>query len=190
MLRLHAAPEVLRMSKYEEMARAAATAQTDWNEHRERCLGYLKFIVNGLMTYAEIPADQVTFLRWNGEAGDDRKYSEAVEDDPYTLLDAIALDEGDGYWHLGLRISLLHSGALLPRWVSFVLCAAEQDQKPMVKIGVEGKPIPIDPNDAAQCNAFYETIIEGIKQCFRPPADSSSQKTSTPQKTMGFEVGP
>ena len=185
MLRVHAAPEDLRMSKYEEMARAAATAQTDWNQHRERCLGYLKLLVNGLMTYAEIPPDQVTFLRWNGATADERKYSEAVEDDPYTLLDAIALDEADGYWHLGLRISLLHSGALLPRWVSFVLCAAEQDQKPMVKISVEGKPIQIDLNDAGQCNAFYETIVEGIKQCFRAaPADSS------PQKTMGFEVGP
>ena len=173
------------MSKYDEMARAAANARTDWNQHRDRCVGYLKFLVNGLMTYAEIPPDQVTFLRWNGETGDDRKYSEAVEDDPYTLMDAIALDEADGYWHLGLRISLLHSGALLPRWVSFVLCAAEQDQKPMLKIGVDGKPIQIDLTDAAQCNAFYETIIEGIKQCFRPPAADS-----TSEKTMGFVVGP
>jgi hypothetical protein len=184
MLRLHAAREVMRMSKYEEMAGAAAAAQTDWNQHRDRCLGYLKFLANGLITYAEIPPDQVTFLRWNGETGDDRKYSEAAEDDPYELMDAIALDEGDGYWHLGLRISLLHSGALLPRWVSFVLCAAEQDQKPMVKIGVNGKPIPINLNDTAQCNAFYETIVEGIKQCFRPTADSASQKAT------GFEVGP
>jgi hypothetical protein len=172
------------MSKYEDMVGAAAAAQTNWSQHRDRCLGYVKFFVNGLMAYAEIPPDQITFLRWNGATGNDRKYTEVEEGDKYTAMGATALDEADGYWHLGIRISLVHSAALLPRWVFFVLCAAEEDKKPMVKIGVDGKPIQIDLNDPTQCNAFYDTIVEGIKQCFSDPTDSNAEKT------MGFVVGP
>ena len=174
------------MSKYEEMREVADTARKVWIQYRDHCWGYMSLLVNGFMAYCEIPVDMdhITFLKWNEDRGEEQgRYKQAEEGMNYTLLGATVFDSEDEYWHLGVCITLTPPNVLPPQWVSFALCVTERDGKPLVKIGVPGKPRQIDFADLEQCNAFYESIVENIKESFRDSKKSSSKK-------IGFVVGP
>jgi len=171
------------MSKYEEICKANATVRENWSQYRDRSWQRLWSIVNGLEAYCEIPPEMVTFLRWNEGAGDARAYVEAENGMRYTLPGATVFDKDDGYWHLGLCITLSRPGAIPPQWVYFVLCVTELDGKPMVKVGVVGKPRQIDFDSPEQLNALYEYIFESVMKCFH---DSNKDAS----KPIGFVVGP
>jgi hypothetical protein len=171
------------MSKYEEMRDAADTARKNWSQNRDRCWGYISTLVNGLIAYCEIPEplDRITFLKWNEATGERRAYREAEDGMRYTLPGATVFDREDGYWHLGVCVTLSPPGTLPSQWVSFALCVTEHEGKPMVKIGIPGKPRQIDLNDPRQCNEFYESIVDNIKSSF-----SDSRKSDS--KRIGFVV--
>jgi hypothetical protein len=170
------------MTKYDEMCEAASTAASRWLQYRDRCWSHMALLVNGLMAYCGIPKDpeHVTFLKWNEATGEDRAYLEPGEGKMYAPLGAIEFDIEDSYWHLGVSITLTRPD-LSPQRVFFPLCVTEREGKLMVKLGANGKERQIDQNDPAQLDAFYEHIVEIVKQCFRAP-----RKPTT--KPIGFVV--
>ena len=172
------------MTKYEEMCQAAADANANWAKYRDRCWGHMALLVNGLMAYCGIPKDpgKVTFLKWNEATGEGRAYREPEDGKQlYTLMGATEFDAEDGYWHLGVCINLDPLNRHSPRRVFFPLCVTDHEGKLVVKLGVGGKARQIDPNDQAQLDAFYESIVETVKLAFRDP-----RKPST--KPIGFVV--
>jgi hypothetical protein len=169
------------VSKYEEIRDVAAAARKSWISQRDRCWSYMGNLVNGFVKYCGVPFGQITYLRSNEASGELRAYREPEDGGRYTLLRAIVFDDEDGYYHLGLCVTLTPPNVFPPQWVSFALCVTEKDGKPTVKIGFVGEPRQIDLNDASQCGAFYEGIVESLKQCFRDPKKSNS-------KTIGFGV--
>ncbi len=173
------------MSKYEEMREVAHATRRNWIQYRDRSWGYMAALVNGFMDYCEVPKDmdQITFLKWNEKTGEQRTYREAEEGQHYTLMGATVFDPEDGYWHLGVCITLTPPGTFPPQWVSFALCVTEHEGKPMVKVGVNGKPRQIDLNVQDQCKVFYDGIVENIKQSFGDSKKSDS-------KRIGFVVSP
>ena len=157
------------MSKYQEMCDAAAVALRTKNKSRPRCLENMAKLVNGFITYCEVPRGRVIFLRWNGAKGvAESRYKATEGGQPFSLPHAMVLDEENGYWNLGVRI-VFSSGM-----VFFVLCVSEYEGKPRFKTTVVGKPHQVDLDDPSQCNEFYDDIVESIKQSFRDPGRSSS----------------
>ena len=173
--------EGVLMFKYEEMCEAAETARKKWIEYREHCWRDMGALVHGLATYCAIPIDRITFLRWNKAKGEAGKYTEAEEGMKYTLTGAMEYDDTDRFWRLGVCITLSPPGVIPEHYVSFALCLSQHDGKAIVKVGDIGKPYEIEFDRLAQCNDFYDGIVESVKQSFSDP-----QKPGP--KTIGFKV--
>jgi hypothetical protein len=120
-------------------------------------------------------------LRWNEKMGDLSRYLEAEDGRVYTLAGATVLNESDGFFHLGIRITLSPPEMFPPHSVFFALCVADHEGKAQVKTGHEGKPRLIDLSNANECDEFYDDIVKGVKQCFGDPQKPGS-------KIIGFSV--
>lgn len=145
------------------MCETARAAQKNRHAYRERCWQYMASVLNGFLTYSQIPSPNVTFLRWNGLAGENSHYEQAESGRRFTVPGATVLGE-DGFWNLGLSITLTAG-----TFVSFALFVSEQDGKPVAKVGAPGKTYALDFTDQQQCAVFYEDLVEKIKQCFGDP---------------------
>jgi hypothetical protein len=170
------------MSKYDEMCAAADLARKEWIDVRQRCWNYLALFMKGLKDYCEIPADRVTYLRWNGLKGEERDYARADGGGSFTLPGAAEFDEDDGFWHLGVHITLRPPGHFPPTAVSFVLCVKVQKGQSILKIGIDGKECQVDPSEPAQAQAFYDRVLEDVKRSFLEP-------NSSKHKSIGFTMG-
>ena len=146
-------------TKYEEMREAVNTARKNAEQYRERCWKYMNLLFTGFVRYCAIPPDCVTLLKWNGIMGEGSAF-ESAEPSSFTMMGATVLGD-DGFWRLGLRISL-GSGA-----VQLAFAVAEQDGIPVIR-GAD-KPRPIDFSDQQQCNDFYDEVVGKIKAAFIEP---------------------
>jgi hypothetical protein len=170
-------------SKYEEMCAAAESARKEWAGQSERCLGYMSTILSGFLDYCGILPDQISLLRWNEVTGPGQAYLEKREGGAYLLSDAIVFDEKDGYWHLGLAITVSLCGVFPPSWFGFAVCVKEKDGQVVVKTGLDGMPRQLDLNQPSQCNAFYEGLARICELSLRDGRKS-------PSKRLGFLIEP
>jgi hypothetical protein len=164
------------MTKFDEMRDAANKGRRDFIAFRDRSWGYLIKLVTGFSEHCGVPNDQITLLRWNGLTGDERAYS-ASGDGKYVIPQAAEFDEEDGYWHLGVRVTLSDPGNFPVNWFAFTLCVTEEQCKPVVKLGFMGKPQSLDFEQPTQCAPFYEGIVTTVMQRIKAPIKKDSQKT-------------
>jgi len=98
----------------------------------------------------------------------------------YNAIGASHFDPKDGYWYLGLLITLNTQRVLMR------LALTERAGKVVVKTGTNDKPRELDLADEAQCRAFYDEIVEDIKRYFTAEPDFSE----TPSlRKIGFSSG-
>lgn len=143
------------MTKYEEMRKAAMDRQRAWIEMRDRCFGYLSAFAVGLISYIGIPDDR---FEWLKKAEEEVKYSPPENGNKYTLPGAVQFCEEDGYWHLGLAITLSSPGVFPAQWYGFVIMLKEDGKDIVVKTGLEKKEWRIPPDRIASCNEVFESV--------------------------------
>jgi hypothetical protein len=170
------------MSKYEQMSAAAEKGRKDFYKFRDRSWNSLSKLVQGFVSYCEIPPGQITFLKWNGERDDLRGYTEAEDGRKWTFLGAIDFDEEDGFWHVGVCITLSKPGHFPQDWASYVFCVTESKGKTLVKIGLIGKPQAIDLSDQMTCGVLYQSVVDHILERVTEPLPTPKAKG------IGFEV--
>jgi len=169
------------MTKYKELQQAQKDAAKSWYDFRERSWRYYFKFIGGLIDYCAIPDAHLTYLKWNLESGEDRRYTEAEGGSKYTLPGALEFDEEGGFWHLGVSITLSEPGHFPVRWVSFLLCINEIEGKPVVRIGLDGKGQTLDMDDEGQRGALYESIVNQWLKMFAEPRKRKA-------KTLGFSI--
>jgi len=144
------------MSKFTEMGDAVASARKKWSDFRDRCWKDLDSIIKGFVEYCEIPREQVSFSPLDTDP------EEGVQ---YAFAGAVHYAE-DGYWHLGLVITLIPFQPLL-----IELCVNDRDGKVAVKAGRDGKPRTINLQNPTERAAFYDEIVEDVKRYFTEEPD-------------------
>jgi hypothetical protein len=151
-------------SKYEEMCDVARTARTNWSAHHQRCRQYMASLVVGMLKYCEVPSERVRYLRWNRE---EETFSEP-EKGNYFFPSAMVFDDA-GDCRLGLSFVLTPpEERFSEQWAAFGLYLFEKAGKVHAQLGLN-KPMPIDLNDTAQCNKFYDVVVDSIKRAFTEP---------------------
>jgi hypothetical protein len=170
------------MTKYEEMCSAANNARKEFLDCQQRCWAYFYSIIGGLEDHCGVPKEKITYLKWNGQRDGTRRYLPAEPGITYTLPGAIDYDETDGFWHLGLRIVLGPDNVAPKPWVTFALCIKEQNQTPMVKVGIDGKPRTIFLDNENARNQYCEIITEEAVKAFSNPTEPGI-------KVIGFVTG-
>jgi len=143
------------MTKYEEMRNAVMGRRRTWIDMQERCFGYLGFFAGGLIRYIGAPNDRIEWLK---KAEEEVRYSPAEGGSRYTLPGAIQFCEEDGYWHLGLAITLSESGVFPQLWYGFVIMLKEDGKEVLIKTGLEKKEWRILPDRIGNCDEVFERI--------------------------------
>jgi len=172
------------MTKYEEISAAAQQGRVEFVAYRDRSWQNLFTLVRGFINYCGIPDGQISFRRWNGLDGAERDYTRPEDGGMWTLPGAVEFDDEDNYWHLGIYVSLTKPGLFPPNWFSFVLCVSEDKGQLMAKIGLVGRPQPVDPLNQPQLASFYDFIIGECLRLIKEP------RRSQPAKEIGFETTP
>lgn len=165
------------MSKFDEMCKAFGDARNTWIEYKDRCWQYITTLSTGFVKYCDIPQGHFAFVPAKG----------AEREKKYTPSDAIQF-ESDGYWHLGWRIELCESPNTFPYQPVVVTLAlrVSESGKVMVKRGWEKEDREIDLGNENQCQAFYDGVVERIKEHFgRNPQDLGGDSRSG---KIGFQV--
>jgi hypothetical protein len=173
------------MSKYEEMSAVAVKGRKDFADYRQRSWQNFSRLVRGFIDYCGIPQDRIMYLRWNRLTGEDREYQEPRDGGRWALPGAVEFDEEDGYWHLGLCVTLTKPGTFPPMWFAFTLCISEQQGKLMVKTGLIEQPRTLDPLDTFDCAQLYEDIVDVVMARMKEPERRLEQR-----KKIGFDVPP
>jgi hypothetical protein len=169
------------MSSYQEMCETAETERKGFLEQRDRCWGYLFSIVSGLLDHCGVPQDQLAYLKWNGLHGTARRYVDAGDDGEYTLPGATDYDTEDGCWHLGVRIGLTPHNTFPKQYVAFVICVSEQNNFPVVKIGINEKLKHVHLSSEGARNLFCDGLVQ---QAVKAIANRNTRVS----RTIGFEV--
>jgi hypothetical protein len=162
------------MNRYEEICEASDNAVRRWSEYRERSWGYLMKIVQGLVTHCGVPPDKIAFLRSNDLPGEARRYSPPEDGGFYTLPGAATFEE-DGYWHLGISVTLSPKGTFPARWIGAIVCVTENGGQADVKIGANGKSRTVNFSDAKQCAIFCDELAVFLKERFDNPQKITRQ---------------
>jgi hypothetical protein len=159
------------------MCKAFGDARNTWIEYKDRCWQHITTLSTGFVKYCDIPQGHFAFVP-------------AKDSDPekqYAPPDAIKFDS-DGYWPLGWRITLYESPNTFPRQGVVVTLALRESEgsKVMVKRGWEQEPRELDLSNESQCQAFYDGVVERIREYFgRNPQDVGSDARSS---KIGFQV--
>lgn len=167
------------MSKYDELCQASREAERKGGEYRERCWRDMTAIVTGFVSYCGIPANRVTFLKSNGLRGEQRTFSAPKDGERYGLVGATEYDKDDDFWNLGICIDLKPPSVLPSRWISFAFFLTERNQKTVVKLGALGKPHEVETSNSAQCEAFYDEVVDTLKGAMSDPRGKQA-------KAIGF----
>ena len=162
------------MTNYADMSKAARDSQSLFNSFRGRAYGYLDKILQGLSTHCQVPHDKITFLKLVDEQDGNRTFSPADPGRRYSLSGATVFDDSDGYWNLGIRISLTQL-----QFITFVLCVTEEGGIVKVKTGRNAKPRVLNLDSEGDINAFCDSIADGVVAVFAEPRSSNS-------RTLGF----
>jgi hypothetical protein len=99
----------------------------------------------------------------------------------YVFPGAIEYDETDGFWNLGVLITLTPDNTFPKQWVTFVLHIKEQNQAPLVKIGLDGKTQVVLLENGNARNHYCELLAEQVVKAFSNPTQ--------PSKVIGFVIG-
>ncbi len=167
------------MSKFEEMCESVAACNRRWIEHRGRCYQNLNRLVAGFKKYCEIPEANICFLPLD---------KEPKKNTQYNIVGATHFNDNDGYWHLGLCMTLTKNPNVFPKQrVLVAICITEHDGKVMVKRGPEDKPRQLDLDNQSQYSEFYESIVERVKEFFAGGPQEFTD-TSASLKRIGFRA--
>jgi len=161
-------------TKYEEMCEAALEGVKRSSEYRENCWRYMETLVRGFISYAVIPEDRITLLKWNGFDDERSQFAPPENGGVYTMAGATVLGK-DGFWRLGLRILLPPMSKV---WFAFFV--AEQEGRPVVKIG--DKTFKVNLESQESCIEVYDYIVKRVTNAFAYP------KKPNDDKAIGFVV--
>src|ERR1700723_1704044 len=92
------------MSKFEDMIRAHALSRTQWREYRDRSYKNLDKLIQGFVSYCEIPPQCFAFHPLDKEPEENTKYTGVG-----------ATHFAEGYWNVGFAVTLTTSLNTLPR---------------------------------------------------------------------------
>jgi hypothetical protein len=163
------------MSKYSEMCEAAGVARKNGLEFRERCWHNLHLLIEGFKADCEFPGGQCEIVPL-----DKPVTAGAVTN----VVGAAHFDPKDGYWHVGLVITLKVPNQS-PQRLLIRIALTERAGKVLVKTGTNDKPREIDLGNAGQLKAFYDEIVDDIKKYFTAEPDFDDKPSL---KKVGFEA--
>jgi hypothetical protein len=163
-----------RMANYNDMCNAARNAQLQTYTRKERAFASFSRILQGLITYCGVPQEAITFLKWNGEGEENRRYLPAEDGQLYSMQAATQFDDSDKYWHLGVRIRLSQL-----QFVTFALCVGDEDGTLKVKAGDRGKPQNLALDSDTEIKVLCDSIAEAVIQVYSDPKNSA-------MKDVGF----
>jgi hypothetical protein len=167
------------MSKFEEMCAAFGKARRDGTEYQHRCFQNLSFLVQGFSKYCEIPPESIQVVPVD---------QDAKKDTFYAIPGAAHFDPNDGFWHVGLVITLAERPNTFPRLRALTkVSVRERDGKVVVKRGGDDRPRELNLGDQQQCNEFYDDIVEHVKEALGKRLQDVAVKPSDAQ-TLGFKV--
>jgi len=89
------------MTKFQELAEAYARASQRGTQYRQEIINLATAIGRGFETYLSCPSGTVGYYPVVGKT-----VQEVESDRLYSILQALEIDEGDSYWHFGLKIKL------------------------------------------------------------------------------------
>jgi hypothetical protein len=89
------------MTKFEELAESYARASQRGAQYRQEIFNLATAIGKGFDTYLSCPPNVVGYRPVIGKAAED-----AEPGRPYSILQALEIDERDLHWHFGLTIKL------------------------------------------------------------------------------------
>lgn len=114
--------------------------------------------------------------------GPERRHTEPEDGGKWTFPGAIEFDEDDGYWSVGICVTLTSPGAFPSNWFSFALYVSEDKGQTLAKVGSVGKPRIVDTKDSAQCALLYDEIVNDVMAFIEEPRRRLSAKK------IGFET--
>jgi hypothetical protein len=163
------------VSKFEEMLQASALTRKQWSRYRERTYTNLSKLVNGFVTYVQIPRECISFRPLDKEPEDGWTYN---------LIGATHYK--DGFWNLGLCVTLSNQPITPSSGPRLLLAISmkERDGKVLVKRYLTDKPRTLNLDDENQCNEFYENIVDDIKKFYEQSLPDSDD---TPN-SIGFTI--
>lgn len=90
----------------------------------------------------------------------------AVEDVYEVPMAAAEFNEEDGFWRVAVRILLTPRNVFPPQQVTFVLCVSEDQNSPVVKIGINEKPkhVHLGNENAVKlfCDGLSQLVILAV----------------------------
>ena len=158
------------MAKYYQMCQASLDAAERFQQYRERVLKYASKVRRALILNCAVPQDKITLFKCNEKTDEERQNVPVDEEILPTLQRVLERPESDGYWHLGIQITLSQM-----HFVSLVLCFSEDGGSPIVRIGQEGKGEAIDLDDQQALASFCESIGDIVVAAYGDTRASTSR---------------
>jgi hypothetical protein len=149
------------MSRYEELAEIARTAQKRRDERNTQVRNYIDTFLAKFAAYSGMPLDRVKLLPWMEEA----QVFQANSDEIYGLWQAIHFDEDKEEWGVGVCIILTPPKNLPRRAVTAGLFVKEDDGGYTVRCGSQTYQ-NVDLNVQTVYEPVFESIFAELKAAF------------------------
>jgi hypothetical protein len=170
------------VSNYQQMSEAAETARKNYLAYQQRAWEYFFKIINGLIEHCGVPQDHIAYLKWNGLEGGVGRFRRSEDGGQYTLPGAVTYDIRDNSFNLGVLTYLTPANVLPRQHVSFALWINEKNGLPVVRVGIDGKPLVVRLDDPDTRNAYCSELAKEIVEAFSTPLEQAP-------KSIGFDIG-
>ncbi len=149
------------MSRYEELAEIARTAEKRRDERNTQVHNYISALLGKFADYCGMPSDRIKLLPWVEEA----QVFQAKTDEIHGLWQSIHFDEDEGEWGVGMCIYLTPPKAFPRRTVTSGLFVKEDDGRYTVRCGTQTYQT-VDLNVQTVYEPVFESIFGELKAAF------------------------
>jgi hypothetical protein len=140
-------------TKYEEMCLMYKNAQKEAHEYSERMIALLSELGLGFRKFIDVPDKQVTYQAMDG----------ADQTTTCSMPHAIKWNPNDGWFHLGLRLSLAPDYGVL-----FDIAVAEDDGWPVAKLGIRPDIFSV-ATEEERSDLYIEMVARVNQSLYKAP---------------------
>ena len=168
------------MSRYEDLCAAFARARRDYLDYVRDSSEFATVLVDGLISYLEVPPIEVRYIPLTEEAKPNKNY---------TLFEAMHLAD-EGFWKVGIVLLVYenpdpniispHETVLLP------LLMKKVEEHFVVKLGSEGEEFNIHRDKPEEFEAFYEHVFHKIKESYEEGLQRYLEGGEGMERKIGF----
>lgn len=165
------------MSRFQQLSAAFLKSREDLAEYKEDCRKFAGELLDRLLEYLEVLPSHFQLITVDPGG---------VYQPVIPMSKAMLLVE-ENYWYFGVALALGYSSEVYKNELTVMhLFVKKEQEQYLARLGMEGKPYPINRTDPHSWETFFQSVYEETLQGFQEEMEDFVRNRQEGTKKIGF----